>query len=141
MNAQGSSVIDADYFDRVAKRIRQVTSCSDLQQVVQKEMTAIQAQVSAIKAQLEALGPIAALLEGPSADLTKIVSWIENLIAGLIKPLYQPYLTGTSQLAQIAEGVAKVAAAAEEAAANITSCAISIPAVAISSVTSPSTSS
>lgn len=131
-NPQGST-FDTAYIDSLTKQVEGISVCEDLQKFSSEVMADVQAQLSAMEKQLEALSPIADLLTAPGADLEKIVTWISDFISGVLKPMYQPYVTITAQIAQTTAAVARLETAIENKAAEITSCAVSIPSVVASS--------
>lgn len=127
MQPQGSSVIDTAYFTNLTGQIHATNSCSELQALVAQAFASIQAGQSAIQAELASLAPILALLEPPSANPGAIVSWITNLISGVLTPMTKPSITYAAQLAAQAGQIASVLSAIEAAASRIGSCTVTPP--------------
>jgi hypothetical protein len=127
MQPQGTSVLNAAYFTALTAEINNLQTCAELQALATTVMASIQAEKNAIEAQLAALAPILALLTVPGANLSAIVSWISNFITSVLTPIYLPYINYATQLAQLTAAVATLATAIENAAANITSCTVTVP--------------
>lgn len=134
MAVQGSEIFNTAYIDSLVKKINAIDLCSDLQAFEKEVMKEIQGQLNVLEKQLSALSPIADLLESPSADLAKIVTWISDFIDGVLKPMYQPVVTMTEQVVQYTEAVARLTAAIEAAATRIGECAITTTEVTIPTV-------
>jgi hypothetical protein len=123
---QGSSLIDTAYFDSLTAQINAINVCSELQAVVNEAFSTLQNEKNAIEAQIEALLPALALLELPT-DLGSVISWIGNLVTGLINPIVLPYTNYAAQLIAQAEAIANLVTAIENAASRIESCSITVP--------------
>jgi len=123
---QGSS-FDAAYIDSLTKQVEGISVCSELQEFMSDVVADLNRQLDALKAQMEALAPIAKLLENPAAELPKIASWIGDFIEGVLKPMYQPHVTMASQIEQTIAAVSKLEAAVVAKAEEIGSCAVTMP--------------
>lgn len=135
MAVQGSEIFNTAYIDSLVKKIDAIDLCSDLQKFEKEVMMEIQGQLNVLEKQLSALSPIADLLESPSVDLAKIVTWISDFIDGVLKPMYQPVVTMTEQVIQYTEAVARLTTAIEGAATRIGACVITTTEVTVPTVT------
>ena len=139
-NPQGSQVFDTTYIDNATKQLDSIDVCKDLQDFMNKEMKDIQDQVNGLESQMKWVKPLMELLTAPEADLQKIVTWISDFITAYMKPMVAPYITYAQQIQKCVEAVAKLTAAAENAAQRIGSCVLSLPALAVPDVSGAATS-
>lgn len=131
MQPQGSSPSNPDFFQSLTARINAVDTCAELQSLVASAFASLQAEQSAITAQLAALQPIINLIEHPGASPAALASWIGNFIDGFLKPYVGPTLTYVQVIEKRIAEIAALTEAIEAAAARITSCAVSVPALAM----------
>lgn len=129
MLPQGSSPSDTDFFTQLTAQINGTNVCADLQALVSRAYSSMQAESNAVEAQLAALEPVKALLAVPS-DLGSVISWITNFINYQIKPAVIPIGTYTTQQQSLISELAGLATAIENAAARIGNCSIAVPTVA-----------
>jgi hypothetical protein len=129
MIPQGSEILNTAVITSMTNRLNAVKTCADLQSLVDDEFASLGALKTAINDQLALLGPIEALLTAPTADLSKVVTWIQNYITSYLTPQLQPYLNYSTQLTQLTTAIATLTTAIEQKAAQIGSCAINIPAI------------
>lgn len=127
MIPQGTLPVNLDYFTGLHSRIEGCTSCAELNGVTAEAYASISGTVAAINAQIAALQPILALLTAPGANLTQIVTWIQNYITAVLTPLYKPYLVYPTQLAQISTQMAALPALISAKMAQFPSCSVPIP--------------
>ena len=135
MGQSQGGIFDTAYIDSLTKQVEGISVCSELQDFIDDAIGDLKKQLSAVEDQIKALEPIAELLENPAAELPKIVSWIGNLIEGVLKPMYQPVITMATQIEQTAEAITKLEAAVATKAEEIGSCIIDLPSQAITDVT------
>lgn len=107
MNAQGSQIVNAAYFDGLVDKIDSATSTAELQKHVNSAFGALAAHKSAALAQVSALAPYLELLTLPTANPTAIVTWLQKLVAAQIAP---QVAAATTYAAQITATAAKVTA-------------------------------
>lgn len=122
MQPQGSGPVNAAYFDNITAQINSIENvpCEELQALVNTVAADIESQLAAVRAQIASLTPIITI---PGASLGSIVSWITNFVA----PYERALVTCEAQLTQILAAVAALENAIANAAARLTSCAITIP--------------
>lgn len=126
MAAQGSQIIDLDYFLNLRKSVEGVNTCAELQDIVGEVQQTILDTQSAIALELAKVQPLLALLTAPGANLGQIVGYIQNLITSLITPMAKPAITYAAQLAAIAAEIGQLSSAIQEAADRIGSCSVSL---------------
>lgn len=125
---QGSATLNTAYFDALIARINGFDVCADLQAAVNDATSSIGDVKAAINAEMAKLAPILALLTAPTS-LGALITWAQNMINGVLQPIYQPYLTYEAQLIALATEISRLTAAISAAEARITSCSISIPTI------------
>lgn len=127
MNLEGSELVNAQYFTDLTNRVNAVSTCADLQALVTKEIESLSGIKQMINAEVARLSPYIQLLTAPSADLTKIVTWISNFITADLEPKYQAYLAYAIQLTALTTAVTNLITAIEQKAAQLQSCTINVP--------------
>ncbi|WP_342627571.1 hypothetical protein AAC691_15565 [Nguyenibacter vanlangensis] len=130
MNPQGSSIINDAYFAAAKIKIEAAETCEEIQALGNELMDSMNAQLNAIKQQFAFLQPIMSLLVSPSADLTKIVTWIEGFISSFLQPYVAPVENYIQQIAALEAAISDLESAIMEAASKIESCTVNLPAVA-----------
>lgn len=139
-NPQGSEIFDVEYINNLTKQLDNIDVCKDLQDFMASVMKKIQDQVNGLEEQLAWIKPLAELIIHPEAALQEILNWIIKVIENFFKPMLQPAITMAKQIEACIEAVAKLTAAAENAAQRIGSCVLSLPALAVSDVSGAVTS-
>jgi hypothetical protein len=129
MIPQGSTSLNAEMFAQLRARIDACDVCADLQAIVNEAFASLSALKAAIDEELERLAPILALLTVPAVNPGAIVSWISDYITSVLTPQIKPYLVQIEQLQKIVTEIAAVTASIQAAAARMTNCSISIPAL------------
>ena len=122
MQPQGTALVNTQFFADLTAQVNAIEICADLQAVVTAAMASIQAQVTAIQQQIVALLPLTTIPH----DLPSVITWISNL-AGPYVIAHDNYI---AQLAQVLAAIGSLVTAIENAASRMTSCSITIPAVA-----------
>lgn len=123
MQPQGTALVNTAYFDSLIAQVNAIDLCADLQAFVNEIMASLQAEVTAIEAKIAALAPIITL----PTDLASVITWITNFV----DPEIQAALNYANQVTQLVAKIAELATAIENAAARLTSCTISIPAITL----------
>lgn len=121
--------LNIKYFQNLTKQIEHVGSCDRLQELATEALSAVMAEQAAVQAQIDALQPILALLQPPTANLTAIVTWITDFVNGFLKPIVKPYEIYTVDLAAIAQQLADLQSAIQSAQLRFPSCNVSLPGV------------
>lgn len=119
MQPQGTSVTNPSYISNITAQAQATESCSELQDIATEAMATINAELAAIHDQISALLPLIT----PPTNLTSCISWITNFQAPLIKP----YTNYVAQLTALGAEITSMVSAIEAAAANLTSCSVTIP--------------
>lgn len=127
MVPQGSSLIDTKYFEDLTQSVNNVQTCEELQALAAQAFASIDAAKAAIQLELEKIQPMLALLQGPSANLGQIVTYLNSLIANLITPIVKPSITYNLQLTATLAALASLASAVQDAASRIGSCTVPGP--------------
>lgn len=127
MTPQGSSIINTEYFDNLIQSVENVQTCEELQKIASDAMATIGAVNGAITEEMAKLAPILALLTAPGANLTQIVTWITSLINGVLRPMYEPYITYQAQIVALTAKVAQLTSAINDAKSRIPHCSFTTP--------------
>jgi len=112
---QGSAVINTAYFDSLVDRLNSAVDISDLQDTVDDAFGSLSAHKAAVMAQIEALAPFLALLNPPTIDPSKIVTWITSLITTQIAPQVQVYTQYATEIAMLTSKVGELTSAVSAA--------------------------
>lgn len=131
MNPQGSLPFNPETFRLLAEQIENAAGCAELQALIEEAMGSAQAVLDGIGAQMAALGPIVALLQAPTTDPSKIVTWIKDFITAYLRPYVQPMLVLPLQLAALVDAIAQLEAAIASASGRLSSCTLSVPSLNI----------
>ena len=124
MSIPQGSTFNTAFFDDQITRLKSCGSCEDLQAALAEVTGSITNLQTAIASELQKLQPILALIQPPAANPAEIVTWITNFIEGYLTPYTVPTVTYPLQLAQLAEQVSKIQAAASEAASKFPNCSV-----------------
>lgn len=127
MNIEGTELIAEQYIDALIARINAALNLSDLQQAVEDGVQPITGQLEVIAWEIQMLAPLLALLNPPTIDPTKIVTWITDFIAAQIAPQVAAYHKHVAQLAALTAKVAQIESAVERARERINNAAGQIP--------------
>lgn len=127
MAAQGSDIIDLEYFRNIRKAIDGVDTCAQLRELAEEITKAIADAQAAINAELAKLAPVLELLQLPGANLGQIVSYLQKLVDGLITPIIKPTIVYAQQLAAMLSELSAIASSIDAAAQRIGNCSISFP--------------
>lgn len=127
MLPQGASLLNDSYFAALTARLQGAGSCEDLQALTNEVMASLSGVKDAIDAEVALLTPIVALLSGPAANPTAIVTWITDFINGFLTPYTAPVLIYGEQLAALATQITALTAAISAKQAEFPSCSITVP--------------
>ena len=123
MQPQGSSLVNAAYFEQLTADVNAIDGCAALQAIVNAAMATLQAEVTAIETQIASLLPLITL----PTNLGQVITWIANFATPLIKP----YLNYIQQLEQTLAAIAQLTQAIEAAAKRLEHCSITVPAIVV----------
>ena len=126
MVPQGSTLLNTEYFDNLIETANNIQTCAELQLVANEAMASLGAVKEALNDEIAKLAPILALLTAPGVNLGQVVTWITNFIDGVLRPMYEPYITYEAQLILLTAKIAELTAALNDAAARIPHCTIHI---------------
>ncbi len=126
MNPQGSGLINTEYFASLTQQAQGCKTCEDLQRFSTEAMGSLQAQMGAIAENMAVFQPMLALLEPPTADPAKLLTWITDYISAVLTPQLKPAITMVAQIPVLTAAVAELASAIQDAAASLPSCSIDI---------------
>jgi hypothetical protein len=129
MNPQGSQILNIDQIDNLIAQINAAPSCEELQVSVTACLTSLGSIKAIILAQIEAKALFLDLLTPPTANLTKIVTWITDFITAFIGPEVAAYYTYAAQLALLLEKIVELETAISNAQSRFDSCSIVIPVI------------
>lgn len=135
MNAQGSGLINLDYFNNATAAINAAPSCAELNRLSGQLLTSIVAEVEA-----SAISAASAALIG-SIDPSSIVN-LPTVIAAvklMVSPYTTAYVTYASQFAATAAAIANLESAITNASSKFSSCSVSFPSIRASLPTLPRT--
>lgn len=124
---------NTDFFVNIQVRFNAVQTADELQTLIDEVFAQLSYLKSTIYSQMSYLEPIEDLLTAPSANLTKIVSWISDFITNFLEPIYKPYTIYAAQdvelIAQVAELTTLINTIASEKFPDVT---FTIPSVSAS---------
>lgn len=123
-------MIDPAFFADARRRIDAVATCEDLRDAA-LALDAVAAVQAEINKRLAELQPMLALLEPPSANLTKLATWITDYIQAVLTPYLRPYALYAAQLALVASEAAALAAAIEAKNKQLGNCDLSLPPIEV----------
>ena len=123
------TLLNTQYFNDIISQINNVEDAVSLQNLVNTVYADISLLESTMTGQLDLLAPIGALLTPPT-NPAAVITWIENLITGVLTPMYKPYLTQVAQLAALPAEIAAMTAAIESVAeSKFPTITITIPSI------------
>jgi len=129
MPAPGATIINTAHIQALIDKIDTATNTDDLEAYAQEAIKPIEDQIAWIRYYIELLAPLLALLNPPTIDPGKIVTWITDLIAAQIAPQVVAYHNYVEQLATITAKLDQVRSAVNNAQARIDHLANKIPSV------------
>ena len=103
-----------------------INACGIVQNLVNKEIAAINLYICGLNAQITALAPFYALLS-LLTDPSQIITWINNFIMASLAPQYRAYITYAEQAIILVAEIESLLQAIAETEANIKNCHITIP--------------
>lgn len=121
--------VNIEYFQGLTRSVEGCATCEQLQEVVTESFESVTEVMTSMTAQLEALQPLLALLEPPSANPAQIVTWLTDFISLYLTPQVRPVLTLPVQMAAIAAQMAQLQSVIATKMAQFDSCSVSIPAL------------
>lgn len=127
MSIEGTELIAEHYIDALIARIHAALNLSDLQYAIEDGVQPITSQLDAIALEIQMLAPLLALLNPPTVDPTKIVTWITDFITAQIAPQVATYHKHVAQLAALTAKVAQIESALDRARERINDAAAQIP--------------
>ncbi|MFC3816578.1 hypothetical protein [Lysobacter sp. GCM10012299] len=127
MSSQPTSIVNAEYFAALTRRVEGMKSCEELNAFTAELSTSLTATIDAITAQMAFLQPVLALLTAPGANPDQIVTWITDFITAFLTPYVRPYTVYAQQLVEMTAEIANLSDAIQTAAAAIPNCSVSIP--------------
>lgn len=127
MIAQGSAIVNLEFFNAMNRRLESIQTCAELHAFMEEMTSSLNASIAAIGQQLAIIGPILELLTAPGIDPSKIVTWITKFIAAFIAPYAKPYITYAAQLAALSAAIGQLAANIQEKASELGNCSVSPP--------------
>lgn len=119
--------VNIEYFQGLQRSIEGCATCEQLQEVTAEAFASVTSTMESMTAELERLQPLLALLEPPTTDPSKIVTWITDFINGYLRAQFGPALTIPVQLAAITAQMAELPAVIAAKAAQFESCSVPIP--------------
>lgn len=126
MNAQGSEILDTQYFSALTDQVNACTSCAQLQALTTQSGQSVNAVKAALNAQIALLAPALALLSAPT-DPTAVVTWVSNFITHVLTPLLLPSSNYALKLTALTAQIGALASAINSKAATIPGCSVAIP--------------
>lgn len=119
--------INTTYYGNLKRRIEGVNSCAALQEVAAEAVAALTKQQEEVAKQLAEIAPMLALLQPPTANLGRIVTWITDFINGFLKVQIKPYYEYQAQLVELSAQLAEVISALNDAKIKFPSCSLTVP--------------
>jgi hypothetical protein len=129
MPGPGATLINTAQIQALIDKINTATNTDDLEAYAQEALAPIENQIAWIRYYIELLAPLLALLNPPTIDPAKIVTWITEFITAQIAPQVEAYGHYVEQLATITAKLDEVRAAANNARQRIEHLASQIPSV------------
>ena len=105
-------ILNDGYFANMQDALHATGNPVQFQQLINDIFADLSLLISTITSQIEALGPIAALLQAPT-DLAAVISWINDLINSVLGPYIIAYAKLVAQVAAITQMVADIQATIE----------------------------
>lgn len=119
--------VNIEYFQGLQRSIEGCATCEQLQEVTAEAFASVTSTMESMTAELERLQPLLALLEPPTTDPSKIVTWITDFINGYLRAQFGPALTIPVQLAAITAQMAELPTIIAAKASQFESCSVPIP--------------
>lgn len=129
MIEQSTAIINTSYFDSLTEKIKAAPDAVSLQKYVDEIFASLKAQKSALLDQGAQLEPYLALADGPGANPSEIVTWINKFITASIMPQVKAYATAMATCVQVIDSVSSLSSAVQTAAKKFPDVTISIPSV------------
>jgi hypothetical protein len=128
-NPQGSTPINVEYIDNIINQLNAIefSNCPQITLLIQEDIPLISDLIKGIGDQMSNLSGLVSLLKLPFPDPGSIVSWLGDLVTGLIGPQLKALITYSIQLATLAAKLTQVIAAITGLLPKVAHCFLDSP--------------